>query len=192
MLRTLQRACLIAFCGILVGGAHAVLTTKPIKLKPDEVVTELPPRPMPGQGQGQGQGTQSTGSVDAPQVQAAQPRVLGLDITLDDALELQKMGAMFVDARDRTEFEAGHIDGAFWLPAKLFYESSGKPEALNFVGDTNTILVIYCGGGACDASHNTARLLQEVGYKRTHVLTEGYPAWVDRGLATNTGKPFYE
>jgi rhodanese-related sulfurtransferase len=168
-----------------------VLTTKPIKLKPDEVQTEiLLPAPAPAASQG----ASPTAPADATHAtpEPAKPRVLGLDITLDDALALQQMGAMFVDARDRAEFEAGHIDGAFWLPAKLFYESSGRPEALNFVGDTNTILVIYCGGGACDASHNTARLLQEVGYKRTHVLTEGYPAWVARGLATNTGKPFYE
>lgn len=191
MLQSLQRACLIAFFGILVGGSHAVLTTKPIKLKPNEVQTVIPlPTPTPAASEGGATSAPADASQTTPE--PAKPRVLGLDITLDDALALQKMGAMFIDARDRAEFEAGHIDGAFWLPAKLFYESNGRPEALNFVGDTNTILVIYCGGGKCDASHNTARLLQEVGYKRTHVLTDGYPAWVEKGLATNTGKPFYE
>jgi rhodanese-related sulfurtransferase len=190
MTRTIQRACIIAFVGIVAGGSHAVLTQKPIKLKPDVVETVLPvPAVIEAPSAGGSAGAQAAQAAPAA---AAQPRVLGLDITLEDAKTLQRMGAMFVDARDRAEFEAGHIDGAFWLPAKIFYESSGRPDALNYVGDTNTILVIYCGGGACDASHNTARLLQEVGYKRTHVLTEGYPAWVAAGLATNTGKPFYE
>jgi rhodanese-related sulfurtransferase len=172
-----------------------VLTSKPIKLKPDEVQTVLPgasdttPVPSTSTDSSAPSAAQTTNETAA---KTSGPRVLGLDITLADALELQKLGAMFVDARDRAEYEAGHIADAFWLPAKLFYESNGTPEALNYIGDKNTILVIYCGGGACDASHNTARLLQEVGYKRTHILTDGYPAWAGGGHPTGSGKPFYE
>ncbi len=189
MLRAIQRACVIAFVGVLVGGAHAVLTTKPIKLKPDETKFELPAQTF-GQQSGQAN-SQSPDSASKPAPSTDKPRILGLDITLADAIELQKLGAQFVDARHRDEYESGHIADAYLLPADMFYNSNGKPDALNYI-DTNTILVVYCGGGQCDASHNTARLLQEAGYKRTHVLTDGFPAWRDAGYPVGTGKPAYE
>ena len=167
------RFALIALVGILAGLTHSAIH-EPLKLKPD-----APPPLVLG-----------TSNTPAISPDASQAVTLGLDITLDQAKQLVDAGAHVVDARSREEFEAGHIANSFWLPANLFYEGKAQ-DALNFM-DPNTRIVIYCGGGACDASHNTAKMLQENGYKLTHVLTDGYPAWSAANYPTATGKPFYE
>lgn len=191
-MQMLQRACVIAFIGLLVGGVHAMFA-KPILLKPKEIIGDFPTIPdsntsptdtnsaAPHQPSGQ---TPETTTQAAPK-----PRKLGLEITLQDALDLQKIGAVFIDARHRPEYEEGHIQGAFLLPADMF--DQGKPECLNFI-DPNSYLIIYCSGGECDASHNTAKMLQQVGYMKTHILKAGYPAWKDGGHPVATGKPDYE
>lgn len=187
-MQMLQRACVIAFIGLFVGGVHAMFA-KPILLKPKEVETILPPKVEPNQ---TNPGTTTSPNGQKPETStqpAAQPRKLGLEITLEDALDLQKLGAMFIDARHRPEYEEGHIQGAFLLPADMF--DQGRPAALDYI-DPSTILIIYCSGGECDASHNTAKMLQQVGYMKTHILKPGYPAWKDGGHPIATGKPDYE
>lgn len=189
------RFCTISLVSVLAGLTHSAVHG-PLKLKPDAPPPLVLPAGVdvtgtagttPETPANDANGQQTAGA--APQA-APQTVTLGLDITLAQAKMLVDAGAHVVDARDRVEFEAGHIEGAFWLPANLFYEGKAQ-DALNFMDPTRRI-VIYCGGGACDASHNTAKMLQENGFKLTHVLTDGYPAWRDAGYATQTGKPFYE
>lgn len=171
----IQRACVIAFAGLVAGGVHSALHP-PIKLRPDA------PPPLPP--------ARTTTGDAAPTTTPAQ--VLGLDITTPQAWDLFQQGAAFADARRRDEYEAGHVQGAFFLPSDLFYEAKGGlPEALNYIAK-DQVIVIYCGGGACDASHNTAKLLQQAGYLHTHVMKDGYPSWVAAGHPTASGAPDYE
>lgn len=190
-MQILQRACVIGFIGLFVGGVHAMFA-KPILLKPAEVVSEIPASPEPvrsGENATTTPQVQTSGQPQSATTPAPKSRKLGLEITLEDALELQKLGAQFIDARHRPEYEEGHIQGAYLLPADMF--DSGKPECLNFI-NPNDFLVIYCSGGDCDASHNTAKMLQQVGYMKTHILKAGYPAWKAAGQPIATGKPDYE
>lgn len=111
--------------------------------------------------------------------------VLGFEITVDQAARLYDAGiAAFFDARLPDEFEAGHIDGASFVNAGSF--DAGIPMAVEFVTPDQPI-VIYCGGGECDASHNLAAILQQFGYSRLHIMVEGYPAWEAAGLPTAAG-----
>jgi rhodanese-related sulfurtransferase len=184
----LGRFCAIALAGVLAGLTHSALHG-PLKLKPDAPPPLVLPA-APADSSSNSSAAQPTPDAAASTPAAPQTVTLGLDITLQQAQLLIDNGAHVVDARAREEFEAGHIANAFWLPANLFYEGKAQ-DALNFM-DPNQRIVIYCGGGACDASHNTAKMLQENGYKLTHVFTDGYPAWRDGGLPTAIGKPFYE
>lgn len=169
----IQRACVIAFASLVAGGVHSALHP-PIKLRPDA------PPPLPAPRAAAGEQTQPV----------TQP--LGLDITTPQAWDLFQQGAAFADARRRDEYLAGHVQGAFFLPSDLFYEAKGGlPEALNYIAK-DQVIVIYCGGGACDASHNTAKLLQQAGYLHTHVMKDGYPSWVQAGHPTASGAPDYE
>ncbi|HYF14418.1 MAG TPA: rhodanese-like domain-containing protein [Phycisphaerales bacterium] len=170
----LHRACVIALAGILAGAFHSAVGPK-LVLRPEDQF----PAPQP---------RMTNGAAEASSAAAA-PATLGLDISLADAAALFEQGAAFIDARRREEYEAGHVENAFWLPADQL--TGGRPAALDYL-DAEAPLVIYCGGGDCDASHNTAALLQQLGYKRTHVMKDGFPAWRDAGKPVATGAPVYE
>lgn len=115
------------------------------------------------------------------------PAALGLEISVPQAKALFDAGAPFLDSRLRDEYDQGHVAGAFHLTADQL--TGGKtPEVLNFL-DPSKPVVIYCGGGACDASHNVAALLQQLGFAQCHIMKDGYPGWRDAGHPTTTDNP---
>lgn len=164
----------IALVGVVAGGVHSAM--HPVALRP--AAPAGPGVEAVGATAAQGTGGEESG--------AASP-ALGLEITLDQASELFANGTPFIDARLEAEYEAGHVEGAFWLPASEFMGGS-SPRALDYL-DPAAPLVVYCGGGDCDASHNVVVLLQRLGFTRCHVMTEGYPAWVAAGKPTGMGNP---
>lgn len=170
-LTLVQRACTLALIGVIAGVAHSWAT--PIRLNP------AAPASAPEHAQSAPAGGAGPGVASVP--------ALGLDISVDQSWELFQQGAPFVDARLLEEFEAGHVEGAFWLPSAEFMNGH-SPEALTLM-DKASPLVVYCGGGLCDASKNTVVLLQQAGFTRCHIMTEGYPAWVSAGRPVGTGKP---
>ncbi len=102
-------------------------------------------------------------------------------ITLREAFSLFEDGAFFLDARYQSEFEQGHIEGAIWMPASRVVTSEGQDE-LNFI-PPGGIVVIYCTGGDCDASENTAIRIEQLQYDfDIRILGKGYEDWVNAGL----------
>jgi rhodanese-related sulfurtransferase len=208
--RTLTAAAWIGLVGILVGGTHSAL--KPIQLHPDEPPpTYLPPPGVastpvsggvaPASGDGAASGSsgevsptrdgQSRGPIaGATPPTGAEPKALGLEITLADAKALFATGVPFIDARSRDEFLEGHVADALWISPDQFM-AGNRPEALDYL-DPAQPMVIYCGGGLCDASHNLAKLLQQWGYKRTHIMVDGYPKWLEAGEPSAKGPAAYE
>lgn len=85
----------------------------------------------------------------------------------------------FLDARRPDEFEQGRIAGAIFMPANRVNSAEGL-EDLAFVDPTGTV-VIYCVGGDCDASENTAVLLEQLGYSDIVIMKAGYTDWVAAG-----------
>jgi rhodanese-related sulfurtransferase len=81
---------------------------------------------------------------------------------------------VFVDARNIEEFEKGHIKDAVSLPEKLL--SKYLPEFLDKF-NTETPLLIYCGGLDCSASVDLANVLFEKGYKNIEVYAGGWLEW---------------
>lgn len=97
----------------------------------------------------------------------------------------------FVDARNDEEFRAGHVTGAMHV----------KPEALRGapprkVTDylTQMTVVVYCGGGLCDASKNVAKYLEQMGIPgEVYVFEAGFPAWqAAYPDAVETGPDIYD
>lgn len=178
------RACLIAFAGIMLGGVVSALH-KPLvaggELKPvtPVVIPDTPAAPSAN-----GEHAPTTPPPKSGDV------ITGPDITLEQGLRLFKANVSFVDARRRDEYEAGHIQNAYWMPADLL-TSGQRPEAMDFLVATEPV-VIYCGGGECDASHNVAALLQQGGFTQCLILTDGFPGWKAAGHPIATGKGDYE
>ncbi len=105
---------------------------------------------------------------------------LGLDITIPQAFGLfQQGGIMFLDARRKDEYEAAHVEGALLLSTEHFGRGT-IPATIGFLDKTQPV-VIYCGGGACDASKNLVIMLQNFGFTKFHIMTDGFPAWQAAG-----------
>jgi len=151
MLRTLQRALLIAVAGAALGLA----------------VNTGSPRRIP---------------VIAPPKTAPQPADF---VPLADARQLWQGGAaFFLDARAPADYKAGHIAGAYNLPAEDF--DARYPETATML-TPETVIVTYCDGLECDLSHHLTDRLRELGYRNVRILQNGWTAWRQAGLTTATG-----
>ena len=88
-------------------------------------------------------------------------------IGLDALVEHVRNGtAHIIDARELEDFEVGHIQGAFLLPANAIYENI---ESVIEIVPPDDLVIIYCDGKGCDASQNVAYALRH-DYDFTNVL----------------------
>jgi rhodanese-related sulfurtransferase len=111
----------------------------------------------------------AAGSTAAPPVAAAG----GLDI---DALLAHLGGgtAYFVDARERDEYVAGHLRGAFHLPASAIYQNI---ESVRGMIPPGAKVIVYCGGGDCEASHHVHEaLVRDFGFTDVTIYDKGWAA----------------
>lgn len=86
--------------------------------------------------------------------------------------------AVFIDAREGSVFQQGHIQGATSFP--LADLESNLPAFLKKV-PSETNLVIYCGGYGCHDSKNLGEKLLQQGFRQIFIFEGGYPEWKDAG-----------
>jgi molybdopterin/thiamine biosynthesis adenylyltransferase/rhodanese-related sulfurtransferase len=84
---------------------------------------------------------------------------------------------VFVDVRDREEWDEGHIPGALHVP-RSYLESRIESA----VPDRERAVVVYCASG--NRSAFAARTLEELGYTDVSNLAGGYVDWKRNGLPT--------
>lgn len=187
----LTKALVLAAIGAAAGGVHWA-AHKPLQLRPaaPEGPSELPTPVLPpvapaGAEAAQPRPTPAPAQPATPE--KPKPRALGLDIGVEQSWEFFQQGKPFVDARNEADYTEQHVENAYWMPAEAF-AGGAIPDATKYM-DANDVVVIYCSGGDCDASHNVAVLLQQLGYKRCHVMKDGLPGWAAAGHPTATGKP---
>ncbi|MDX9910235.1 MAG: rhodanese-like domain-containing protein [Phycisphaerales bacterium] len=135
--------------------------------------------------------------TDAPDLSPSQPLPAGAALTIDvDALDvhvsvpeafaLWSEGlADFVDTRPQPEFEAGAIPGAFHITPEAIANGLAE-EQLQFLDPTRPI-VVYCVGGDCHESEYVGVLLQQRGFERVHILSDGFPGWHAAGHDVQVG-----
>ncbi len=108
-------------------------------------------------------------------------------VDLAQAMELFEGGqTIFVDARGRDEFVAGHIPAAFSLP---YEEMEAYLDVLNYLSDDG-LVVTYCDGSDCRKSLDLADELTAMGFGRVRVFFGGWEEWVDAGFPVEEGEPF--
>ncbi len=185
------RACAIALAGLLLGAGHSWRT--PVLFEVDReklVATDISTLPVVRGGSApSGAGGAPTQLAAAksdtpPKPDAAPAQTLGYEITIDQAHALYERGVFFIDARVEHELARGMVDQAIWIPADDIPKHVQK--AMHLLPGP---VVIYCGGGSCDASHNVAKYLQGAGFTQVHVMTEGFPAWTARAFPTTKHAP---
>ena len=100
-------------------------------------------------------------------------------MTPTDVAEQLANGAVHVvDVRGRTEWEAGHIEGADNIPAGYLVERLDQIPR-------DTTVVLHCQTGARSAIG--ASVLQAQGFKQVVNMTGGITAWLQAGLPTVVG-----
>jgi len=98
------------------------------------------------------------------------------EISTEDAATLRDASAapVFVDVRERDEYEQGFIPGAIHIPRGNL---ESRIEAA--VADRSAPIVLYCASGARSAF--SARSLGELGYTDVVSMSGGFSRWKDNG-----------
>lgn len=95
-----------------------------------------------------------------------------------------KGGAVLVDGRAVKDFEAGHLPGAYSLPA-LEMETFFPQFAAQVKQDQ--LFVVYCGGHDCSLAQILAGSLAKKGFKRLKIYYGGYSEWFLSGNSVEKG-----
>lgn len=189
----LYRAAALVTLAVVVGAIDSAV--RPISLKlqmpaplpvtkgsPSSPLSNPPAKPVQG-----AEPAAPAAPVTPPPAPAAVDPEAALNISLAQAKELYDQRTVFLDARHLEEYEQGHVAGALLLNTETF-ATAGGGEVISML-DREAPIVVYCGGGMCDASKNLVRLLQQSGFMGGRIFHDGYPEWVKAGYPTQTGKP---
>ena len=94
---------------------------------------------------------------------------------------------IFVDSRDETHYEAGHIPGAYLF--NRFQQDRYLAEVVPACLAAEQV-VFYCNGGDCDDSEHTAIMLRDsvpIPRQKVFIYGGGMNEWVTNGLPVETG-----
>lgn len=144
---------------------------------PAPATTAVPPTPAPAG---------PAPAITTPAISV--PAASGM-IDLAAAQALHEGGlAVFIDARNAEQYAAGHIPGALHMPPEAFHGGQIPPAVADGSLPRGPRLVIYCGGGDCDASKLVAIRLQGFGYSDVVVFQPGWTGWTAAALPAATGE----
>lgn len=89
-------------------------------------------------------------------------------------------GAVLVDVREESEWNAGHASEAVHLGRGIL-----ERDLERLYPDHGTELILYCGGGFRSAL--AADMAQRMGYRNVHSLAGGYRAMLEFGWPMTKG-----
>ena len=107
-------------------------------------------------------------NIDVPSVR---------EINLETAMNLQKNGTLFVDARSEEYLEGGFIPGAINND-----DTDALSDEIAALIGFDRGFVIYCSDDDCGSSEDLAYDLQEYGFNNILVFKGGWKAWSESGL----------
>ncbi|MDP1662296.1 MAG: rhodanese-like domain-containing protein [Phycisphaerales bacterium] len=182
--RAILQGATIGVLALVVGTLHAFV--RPVNTWDSQKPALPAPVPIPvANGGGQPTQVQPATTAVTPAT-ATTPPVAPHDermVTLARFKELLAgpLPLQVVDAREPAEFAQGRIGGALNLPPGEFY---GKiPDAVLQRLSRDLPIVVYCGGGNCDASKMVAMRLKDLGFSQTYVYDDGFTGWTQAGEA---------
>ena len=103
------------------------------------------------------------------------------ECTIADVVARQKRGDKFVlvDVREESEFNAARIPGALHIGKGVI-----ERDIEEKIPDTNTAIVLYCGGGYRSAL--AAANLQAMGYTNVISMDGGFRGWKEAALEVDS------
>ncbi len=106
-------------------------------------------------------------------------------IELDIARQLHEQGVTFVDARQKRDFDAGHVKGAISIPVDA--NDAARSHAIRELSPGDPI-VVYCQSVNCSFADIVAGRLRLDGFFRTSILPGGWVEWTT-GIRQRAAKP---
>lgn len=103
-----------------------------------------------------------------------------IDIKIDFAKALFDKKYLFIDSRDISDFNAGHINGAINIP---FHEIDKYKDRLTDL-PKDQVYVTYCSS-ACDVSIDMAYYMVKMGFKKVYIFHGGWDEWKAAGYPAN-------
>ena len=105
------------------------------------------------------------------------------EVDLAQAIAWQGAGeSLWIDARPRAKYEAGHIEGAVLLNEQDDFNQLLQESWATLQNNADKHVVIYCASEICGSSRKVAELLENRGFPDVHVLHGGEKALRDAGL----------
>ncbi|OWY73413.1 hypothetical protein B7486_03470 [cyanobacterium TDX16] len=171
MLRDLGMCVIIAAVSCGVGVVVNQSRERPIDWVRRDVAATPSTNPAHG---ADAQSTATSGPAGAASGESPAHAAADGTVVIDDVIEaLTSNTAFFIDARELHDYQEGHLRGAIHLPSSAIYASI--EAVLSVVPDTSARVIVYCGGGNCEASHNVAGALRsDFGYTNVWIYTKGW------------------
>jgi rhodanese-related sulfurtransferase len=98
---------------------------------------------------------------------------------------LQEKGVIFIDARLKPDFEAGHVEGAINIPVDA--NDAVRRQAVLKISPEDS-LVVYCQSVNCHFAEIVAGKLRLDGFSRVSILPGGWVEWTT-GVRPRMAKP---
>lgn len=119
-------------------------------------------------------GTGSVGTEMKTAEEKPEKVEMATTVTYEQMVKLvAKPEVMFIDARNAEEYEQGHIRDAKNIFAPDFQKHI--PEIIGLPRDKR--IIVYCGGGACELSHEVAANMKNFGFQHVYVYAGGWNEW---------------
>jgi rhodanese-related sulfurtransferase len=165
-LRDLRIALLVLLCSSVVAVAANLVRAKPLTWIRDPLPTSQPAITTTMLAIA-GAPPATSPATSAPA--APRPGIA----TIDDVLtHLANRTAHFIDARANHEYLEGHLRGAINLPSEAIYQQINS--VIDIVPPIDKVIV-YCGGGQCEASHNVSDALRrDFGFTDVLIYEKGW------------------
>ena len=152
------QAILLVVISLLIGLGSNIISSKPIPWFAEELAV-----------------------VDMVEINSDEPILAA--ISLKQAKVFFDEEVLFVDARDESYYEAGHIKGA--MKNIFLYELIFKIEEKQ---NKDTPLVVYCGDPGCGDSEQLAYDFKDMGFTKLYVFKGGWLEWSKAGYPSEIGK----
>ena len=102
-----------------------------------------------------------------------------IDIKLDFAKALFDKKYKFIDARDESDYDAGHVQSAVNIPFHHIEQFKSKVEGM----DRDGMYICYCSS-TCDVSIDLAYYMAHIGFKKVYIFHGGWDEWKNAGYPT--------
>lgn len=158
----------------------------PVQAPPQPMAPALPVAPKPVV---VAKAAKPAAPKENPEAQfAPSPQEVIREISSAAAWEAYQLKIPFLDARRGSDFEAGHVAGAWSVP---IWETVAAARITEFEARANPSpqapIAIYCSGGDCSDSRLLAKKLVELGYRNLLIYRDGFPDWVRQGRPQASG-----